>query len=674
MSKQFEIEVKPDHLARLAKASPIHALSELIWNSLDADATNVRVDFREGQTGIEEISVSDNGQGFSIGEAEGLFQSLGGSWKAYKSQTGSGRFLHGRTGQGRFKSFSLGRDVTWTVAHKPKSKEKIELFQISGLADNLTRFSIQEVDPEGHEVGVTVTIKELHKQFRSLQTDRAVAALIPIFSLYLTNYSGVNLSIGGKRVDPSSLIQHRKSFSLDDVTYSGKTYSVELEIIEWSAGQDKEMWYCSGKGFPMEKYTKQIRGIGNFSFSAYLKSDLVEVLDKEGSLGLSDLNIELKPIVESAISQMKKHFKRRMLEEGQEQITRWKKEEVYPFSEEVKNPIEEAERQVFDIVAVNLSESLPSLNESDTKTKAFQLRMLRQAVESSPEELQTVISEVLNLPKKKLAELTELLQDVSLTGVINASKMITDRLKFLSGLEFILYDEEAKKALKERSQLHRIIAENTWLFGSEYSLAVDDQSLSEVLRKHQESLGEDKHIDRPVKRIDDTVGIVDLMMSRAIPRTRESEVEHLVVELKAPKVKIGEKEMAQIKSYAYAVMADERFASLDATWNFIVISNELNDAAIFESTQEGRPRGVIYHRKQAGIEATIRVMTWSQVLKENKYRLEFVKEKLESSIDRKEGIKHLRETYEEFTRGVIVDVEDNQNESDSADVVGAVLT
>ena len=101
--------------------------------------------------------------------------------------------------------------------------------------------------------------------------------------------------------------------------------------------------------------------------------------------------------------------------------------------------------------------------------------MLRQAIENSPEELQLILGEVLKLPKRKQEELAELLRDVSLSAIISAAKIVADRLKFLTGLESILFDTESKKRLKERSQLHRIIAQNCWLFGEEYNLSVDDQ-------------------------------------------------------------------------------------------------------------------------------------------------------------------------------------------------------
>ena len=112
--------------------------------------------------------------------------------------------------------------------------------------------------------------------------------------------------------------------------------------------------------------------------------------------------------------------------------------------------------------------------------------MLRQAIGSGPEELQLILNEVLDLPEQKQKELAKLLEEASLANVISASKLVADRLKFLNGLETLLFDPEHKSRLKERSQLHRIIADNnTWLFGEEFNLTVDDQSLTEVLRTHR---------------------------------------------------------------------------------------------------------------------------------------------------------------------------------------------
>jgi tRNA(Glu) U13 pseudouridine synthase TruD len=90
--------------------------------------------------------------------------------------------------------------------------------------------------------------------------------------------------------------------------------------------------------------------------------------------------------------------------------------------------------------------------------------MLRSAIERSPEDLQL-----------KQEELAKLLREASLSSIISAAKVVADRLKFLSALDSIVFDPEMKQRLKERTQLHKILADNTWIFGEEFNLSVSDR-------------------------------------------------------------------------------------------------------------------------------------------------------------------------------------------------------
>ena len=98
----FRVEVEHDHLRKLANASPLQAVCELVWNSLDADATRVDVDVDHGELGMLSVSVRDNGHGFTHEQARALFGKVGGSWKRHgaKSRRMS-RVLHGKEGKGR---------------------------------------------------------------------------------------------------------------------------------------------------------------------------------------------------------------------------------------------------------------------------------------------------------------------------------------------------------------------------------------------------------------------------------------------------------------------------------------------------------------------------------------------------------------------------------------------
>ena len=81
MTKDIYVQAKADHIASLARATPLSAIEELVWNALDADAREVRVDLVQNALGgIDAVRVSDNGTGIDILRSEETFGSLGGSW------------------------------------------------------------------------------------------------------------------------------------------------------------------------------------------------------------------------------------------------------------------------------------------------------------------------------------------------------------------------------------------------------------------------------------------------------------------------------------------------------------------------------------------------------------------------------------------------------------------
>jgi hypothetical protein len=177
-------------------------------------------------------------------------------------------------------------------------------------------------------------------------------------------------------------------------------------------------------------------------------------------------------------------------------------------------------------------------------------------------------------------------------------------------------------------------------------LSVDDQSLTEVLKKHLASSGREVEIDAPVKRADGSRGIVDLMFSRNIQLAGSEDREHLVVELKRPDVPIDAAASAQIKSYAFAVADDERFRAVPAKWVFWAISSDVDRIVAREVLQKDRARGILFQDEEQRL--TIWVKTWSQLINDCKARLRFFGEKLNYVADRDSSLEHLKTTYHKY--------------------------
>jgi hypothetical protein len=561
---------------------------------------------------MSKIIVYDDGNGIPRDQAKLLFGHLGGSWKRMKRRTESkDRMVHGQEGRGRYKAFALGKTADWKVCHLSQGQPKS--YTISLLESDLKDVAISdEQGAPGHKPGVIVEISDLKRDFARLHSDSGLQELAEIFALYLINYRDVKISVHGNAIDPSVAIAHTEKVPLAPIVDgNGNERAVELEIIEWHRETKRALYLCNIGGFPLSQIDTRFH-VGPFHFSAYLKSDYVTELHNEERLGVAELEPRLQAATEEARVKIKEYFRERAAERARMVVDEWKAEQVYPFSGEPTTPIERAERQVFDIVAVSVQNYTPDFQQGSPKTKAMHLHLLRHAIERSPSDLQLILNNVLQLPQRKQQELAELLQETTLSAIIAAAKTVADRLKFITGLESILFEPEKMGRLKERSQLHKIVAENTWILGEEYHLWVNDRSLTQVLQKHKDNLDPDIVIDEPVKIVGKTRGIVDLMLSRSVRRHRADDIEHLIVELKAPSVAIGDKEMAQTIKYAIAVAADERFHAVPGVrWHFWALSNDMTDYTR-HVIQGGPDRKRRLVHKDGNI--TVGIKTWGEII------------------------------------------------------------
>jgi hypothetical protein len=652
--EHVRVAVTDDFVERQTRSKPIPALAELIWNSLDADATCVSVELvhRDLAGGLSKIVVTDDGTGLARADAPELFRKLGGSWKRTVHRTAeSQRSVHGREGKGRFKAFALGRAVTWNVIHGARAGDR-RRFTIQITGSDLTDVSISAPEPAPTaRRGVSVVIEDVEKDFRVFETDEGLQDLAEIFALYLTNYKDVIVEVAGRRVDPEAVIAGRHEEELArTATTEGGEHRFDLLIVEWKSDTKRTLYLCSEDWFPLDQVETRLHAPGH-SFSAYLRSSYISELNDEGRLGLAEMDPQLVAVLDEAKEAIRAWLRTRASERSQIMVDQWKAEKVYPYEGDPQTNVEKAERQVFDIVASQVQHFAPDVAATTRPARALHLRLLRNAIERGPEELQTILREVLDLPAKKQRELAELLQETSLSAIITAAKTVADRLKFIDALESIVFEPETRGRLKERSQLHKILADNTWVFGEEYNLWASDRGLKAVLERHRDLLAPDIDIEDPVRVYNQKTAIVDLMFSRTMRRHRSDSIEHLIVELKAPSVVIGADETTQIRKYHLAVTGDERFNTVQGLrWHFIVVSNAYDELtkADLDSGPDSDRRLLMRNSR-----ATVAVRTWGEIIDENKARLQFFQESLQHSATSEQAMAYLQERHAALLKGVI---------------------
>jgi hypothetical protein len=622
MSQRFVVQVDADQFNSLARPTqPVAGITELLWNSLDAEADILTVTIARGELdGVDTVTIDDNGHGMTHSDALRDFRFLGGSWKRTRSLSKNGkRPLHGKAGAGRFRAFAIGASVEWSSV-ATEHDGNLYRTAIQGSLDN-SEFTVS--DPQllaTGSVGTRVVITRPQEYAHRLLSDTAPTHVLIQLAVYLVKYPQIAITYDGALLDPKAILARETVIDLDPVL-GGKAGTPTLRILEWSPDAKTikpSIVVCDDHDIALAEITDGVDTRSDIAYTAYLAWHGFR--DRAADLLLADLGDEtLKPILDAARAAVHDYISHRLNDRRKAMLDLWKADRVYPYSGEPTNATEAQERRLFDVVATVAASAVSR----EPKAAKLSLRLIREALAQPPGALHRVLKEVLELTPQQLEDFDHLLERTTLASIIHTSKVVADRLDFLSDFEAMLFDSEKKDRLLERSQLHRVLANGrTWVFGEEYALAVDDQGLTKVLEAHRALLDDRTPVTDPVTDPAGHTRIVDLMLSKAsLQADRRS---HLVVELKRPRVRLTQTELAQITNYAVAVTRDGRFATLGVNWDFWLLGDEVDEVVTELTNKPQQPSGLY----TAGTSYQIWVRRWAEVLEENRRRLHFYRENL----------------------------------------------
>ena len=401
--QNIHVQAQKDHIASLCTASPIQALTELVWNALDADAFDVKIDLIQNPLGgIDSIRVADDGLGVNALSAEKYFGNLGGSWKRDASKTPlSGRVLHGSKGKGRFKAFALGNRVEWRTTQQTDAG--LRSFILSGTASDPGFFTLADVAAPGPATGTEVMITEVHNALGSLlETAWVVQQLASNFALYLKAYPNVRIYFQGLLVNPV-IVQHASH------TYhlkSSEGSKAELQVIEWKTKQSRgKIVFCNTDGFALHEVDAAVRPGSGFNFTAYLVSSRFAELHDENLLILDEMHPEIKAFLDASRDILRRHFRERREALTAELLQQWQADKVYPFEGEPASEADEAARKRFETCALTVRAYSDNFDILSTLEKKLLFRLLRETLEAKPDTATDLLADVLDLPQKKRREL-----------------------------------------------------------------------------------------------------------------------------------------------------------------------------------------------------------------------------------------------------------------------------
>lgn len=623
--------------------STFAALCELINNSIQAKAKNIwlNIDYTPEEELnsliIKQITIKDDGIGVYVDELEKKILDIGTNNK------------EGGKGVGRFAAFQIGKRIKietigFSQKYNQYSKAIIPLsFESFGKNINVSDVKIETQEEiligsnytTYYQVSIDdlydtdVTEKEPKKKIVEKMLQQHIAdAIFERYPLKIFNRE-VSFYINQKRLEPDSFIINKPI--LKNIIYNdkkGKEHDIQFRFFNVKNIDKRKIFIttnnagiqtiASGFEYDAEWLSPKIGGWFIYVSSETLPTDIYR------NIILDDLDENVRPFRSFIKEQLTIFFRAKNIE-FDNFIDKLKKDDYYPYK--IKSS-SKSKTILFDKLAFLVEDKYNLLNEQN-KLREIVYPLIDRTISNG--ELDKILNNILRLNKKTINQFNNLLEKTSLEDVIAFSDKVASKMEELEFIEKLTYTEISKH-VKERKELHKFLERMLWIFGEEFNectTLLSDKGLEGNLRTLRDDIMKykaSKKDDNINEKIDKgTKSITDLFMySEKIIDCNKREV--LVVELKAPKVKISPIELAQAMRYAREI---EESGQTPQNVNFkvLLISSDISSSGKYEIKGEENNPFLYFRSKSNRVE--VWVMKWADLIERQKRKLKYLSNTLQ---------------------------------------------
>ncbi len=548
--------------------NPTRAISELVSNSWDADATVVHIELPTDKINKESvIRVIDDGFGMSKDDVENKFVQIGMNKRIRGEKTPGGRPIKGRKGIGKFAGFGIadvleiytvknGRCFGFSInLNKIRKYKSLKDYDIDILFDNDAEkvpkhIKILQDKKTGKPTGTSLTLKKLRTVERSPNPDRLRESLAmgfrlpPDFKIYVNGTSAKKIEIENQRV-----IKINEIVKEEIVLENGKKIKVEAGRVKGFIALAKDTvkfsWGVSiiAKGRTVELNTdfNISKGFTGQIYTAYLYGEIeAEWLDrKDKDLIATDRGgirwdtEKCKALETWGQEKIKAICKEHAKAVGTKKIREW---ELQPrFTSRIMRFAPQHRQEIEKSIKVIIEKATGTQME---KTIDLMIDLFLLAFENR--DVFLLLKKLHETGIKDIKEFSELLEEWSLVEITHVCQVVKGRLELIGMLKD--YYESSKTPEKTMQEL---LETYPWLIHPIYDIIKADKALSETLNEMCK-----KYFEKEVK-----AG----RLTKEELRKRPDFVclgalgTYVVVEIKKPKLKAGIKEVQQLEEYVVYV-------------------------------------------------------------------------------------------------------------------------
>lgn len=617
--------------------STFTAFSELINNSIQAKAKHIwiTIDYTEPEElnplFIKKIVIKDDGEGVHVTELESKILDIGTANK------------EGGKGIGRFAAFQIGKKIEietigYSQFDKDFSKVTIPLhFDSFGKNVNVSNVDVdtKEEKLKGKQsTYYQVTISELYdsivtdreskkKIIEKFKKENIQDAIFERYPLKIFN-NEVRFYVNGQQINPEEFVKGEPDkIMLPYTDKKGQDHRVFINFIPIRNFEKIKVFFTTlnagiqtiANGFEYEAtwLSPKIGGWFIYIHSDTLSADMYRNVDLDGM----DENVRhYKDFIKE---QLNSFFKGKN-KEFDNFTDKLKHDEFYPYKE--KTSSSNSKMMLFDKLAYLVEDKYNLLNEKN-RLREIIYPLIDRTISNG--ELDTILKGILKLNSKLISKFSSLLEISEMEDIIEFSEKVATKLEELEFLEKLVYSEISKN-VKERKELHKFLEKMLWVFGEEYNNAtklLSDKGLENNLvqlrndlMQYSPSRKQDNIavVERNIKSITDL-----FLYSEKILDIKRREV--LIVELKAPKVKISPKELDQVMKYATEIEKSS-FTPDNVKFKIWLVSSEINNDAIYRIKGTEDNPYLFFNSKSGRVEVS--VMKWADIIENLKRKLKYM--------------------------------------------------
>ncbi len=620
------------------------AIGELAANALDAGATLVEIEVKENVIGgIDSIVIRDNGSGMSPKELAARFIMVG--IEPLVGRDRAPRF--GRFGVGRLAVHRIGTLSKWDTVAQVNDGRALSTFTLFSDDRGGLEVTEEQVSTE-NPTGTSIEIFNLRDTAReTLSVPRIANDLLAQFCSFLLGNRGRQIRVQEETLNVDQMVEKYEREIIPPSEHISSEATLTHLLLTRSVDRSRfpAQVLFSAKGRTVT--TNQPEDVPSPFYLGLVECPYLDSIVTANREGLIEMDGGFTHLKNSVVTKIRAFGERLKAEKKRRFIETARKEDYYPFREPTRDPIAGVEQALYDVFLEKLNEHA-NLESLTKKQQAVVFRLLQRSLDN--ENLLEVLHQVANLSDEDMEKFRKVLERTTLESIIKLASEVTNRLGFLDILHQMVYGDLAKQ-LQERTQLHRIIEPQCWLFGSQFHLATSDKSFREIIRKHRLSAGLDDVPDGIIQGIKGIKDIPDLFLAASRDYPVEPKHHHVIVELKAPSVSLGRKEVQQLRRYAECILESHEFDKHSTRWDMFLVSAKANKEIERDRNQKDKPYGCLWEWENM----TLWAFEWNEVIGRAREEMHLVRDHLKQKSTELTVSDYLRESFPEILESLKMD-------------------